>query len=642
MNSQVNPRLLGLAGPWRDSIFALPTTEVPVGRDPGNLLAIPDPSLSRRHCVILPAESGYLIRDLDSRNGTYVNGVPVKEGPLQHGDQISIGDSVFILLTKEEGNGRAGAGVEFEDGPAQATAQVRPQDVLYCQPEQILGQIPASSRVTRNLNALLKISRIVHQIHDLDKLQSQILELMFEVAPAERGAILLDGTGEKFASVFARHRASASTHPVRVSRTIARKVVLEGVAVLGTDVLRNDGMNNVESLLASNVRSLLCVPLIVFQKVTGCIYLDTTNASARFDEDHLQLVTAVAGICAVALENARRVYTLEQENLRLATEIHLEHNMVGESARLKQTCAVIARVAPTDSTVLIEGESGTGKELAARAIHRSSPRRNRPFVTINCAAIPEELLESELFGHERGSFTNAVAQKKGRFETADSGTVFLDEIGEMSPKLQVKLLRMLQEREFERVGGNASIKVDVRIIAATNKILAASVKAGEFRRDLYYRLNVVSVVMPPLRERRSDIPLLAGHFVEKYSQKFAIRPKRISPDAMTCLVNYDWPGNVRELENAIERALVLGCSDAVRAEDLPEAVVARDAEAGVTGTQYHMALKNLKKQLILKSLEETKGNFTDAAKLLGLHVNYLHRLISNLGLREQIANQASG
>jgi Nif-specific regulatory protein len=205
----------------------------------------------------------------------------------------------------------------------------------------------------------------------------------------------------------------------------------------------------------------------------------------------------------------------------------------------------------------------------------------------------------------------------------------------MSGKLQVKLLRVLQEREFERVGGTRTIKVDVRVIAATNKDLAASVKCGEFRRDLYYRLNVVSVVMPPLRERRADIPLLAGHFVEKYSQKFAIRSKRILPDAMACLMNYNWPGNVRELENAIERALVLGSSDLVRIEDLPESVMAKDASE-VTETKYHLAVKDLKKQLILKSLEEAKGNYTDAARLLGLHVNYLHRLIKNLELREQI------
>jgi transcriptional regulator with GAF, ATPase, and Fis domain len=631
----VNPRLLGLSGPLRDSIFALPEGEVPVGRDPGNLLAIPDPSLSRRHCVIVPAENSYLIRDLDSRNGTYVNGIAVKEGSLQHGDQISLGDSVFVLLTRDD-NQEAAAGVEFEDSPAQATAQVRPQDVLYLQPDRILREFPSTSRLARNLNALVKISRIVHQIRDLEKLQSQILDLIFEVAPAERGAILLDGQGEKFASAFAKHRVSACTHPIRVSRTIARKALEEGVAILGTDVLRSDGLGNVESLVVSNVRSLLCVPLAVFHKVTGCIYLDTTNTSARFDDDHLQLVAAIAGICAVALENARHLHWLEQENLRLATEVHLEHNMVGESSQIKETCRLLSRVAPTDSTVLIEGESGTGKELAARAIHRNSPRSHRSFVAINCAAIPVDLLESELFGHERGSFTGAVAQKKGRLEVADGGTVFLDEIGEMAPALQVKLLRVLQEREFERVGGTRSIAVDVRIIAATNTDLKAAVKAGAFRNDLYYRLNVVSLVMPPLRERRDDIPLLVGHFVEKYSAKCAIRPKRISPDAMACLVNYDWPGNVRELENAIERALVLGPSDLIRTEDLPEAVLEKDLPTGVATARYHLALKDLKKQLILKAVEEARGNYTDAARLLGIHVNYLHRLIRNLNLRDKL------
>ncbi|HSS96344.1 MAG TPA: sigma 54-interacting transcriptional regulator, partial [Terriglobales bacterium] len=241
------------------------------------------------------------------------------------------------------------------------------------------------------------------------------------------------------------------------------------------------------------------------------------------------------------------------------------------------------------------------------------------------------------FGYMKGSFTGANTNRKGLFEAAHKGTIFLDEIGEMSAKLQVKLLRVLQEREFERVGGTGTIKVDVRIIAATNKDLAASVKSGEFRNDLYYRLNVVSVVMPPLRERRTDIPLLAGHFVEKYSQKCAIKPKRISSEAMSCLMNYSWPGNVRELENAIERALVLGPSDVVHVEDLPEAVVIRDMPAGVKETQYHLALTDLKKKLILKALQDTSGNYTEAARLLGLHVNYLHRLISNLGLRDQIS-----
>jgi Nif-specific regulatory protein len=393
---------------------------------------------------------------------------------------------------------------------------------------------------------------------------------------------------------------------------------------------------NVESLVDCQVHSLLCVPLTIFQKVTGCIYLDTCNAASRFDEDHLQLVAAIAGISAVALENARRMQWLEQENLRLSAEINLEHNLIGESPRMKEVYQFLARVAPTDSNVLLQGESGTGKELAARAIHRNSPRSAKSFIAINCAAIPEGLLESELFGHERGAFTGAVAQKKGRLEIANGGVVFLDEIGELAPALQVKLLRVLQEREFERVGGMRPIAVDIRLIAATNQDLSEAVKAGRFRKDLFYRLNVLSLVMPPLRERREDITMLANYFVSKCIKKCHMRSKKLAAETLECLVNYDWPGNVRELENAIERALVLSAADVIQPEDLPESILEKGLGPSTEGASYHNQVKALKKQLILNALEETKRNYTAAAQLLGVHVNYLHRLIRNLDLKEAL------
>ena len=617
--------------------------EIQVGRDSSNGLAISDPSLSRRHCILSRNGTEYKIRDLDSRNGTFVNGTAVKESPLRHGDQISIGDSVFIFLLREDAEEPAGNGVEFEEGLTHATAQLRPQDVLYLQPDRVLKESPSSSRVEQNLNALLKISRVVHAIRDLEQLQAQILDLIFEMAPAERGAILLDGTGVgQFGSVFARHRLPATAQPVRISRTITRQVIEQGLAVLGADVAGSGGLNGVDSIVSASVRSLLCVPLTLFQKVTGCIYLDTSNPSARFDNGHLQLVAAIAGISAVALENARRLQWLEQENLRLTTEINLEHNMVGESPSMKSVYQLLSRVAPKDSTVLIEGESGTGKELAARAIHRNSPRSGKPFVAINCAAIPEGLLESELFGHERGAFTDAVAQKKGRLEVASGGVVFLDEIGELAPALQVKLLRVLQEREFERVGGTRPITVDIRLIAATNRNLETAVKEGKFRLDLYYRLNVVSLVMPPLREHREDISTLAEYFVLKYSKKCKVKPKKLSPDAMTCLVNYDWPGNVRELENAVERALVLCESEAVQPEDLPESILEKDPPPAIAAAKYHSAVKELKKQLIRNALEQTQGNFTEASRILGVHANYLHRLVRNLDLRETVKPESDG
>jgi Nif-specific regulatory protein len=636
----VNPRLVAVSGPLKDSIFALPAAhELSLGRDASNGLPISDPSVSRRHCLILRDADRFRIQDLESRNGTLVNGQPIKEHWLRHLDEVSIGDSVFLFVTEEDavrpGSSRV---VEFEDEkPTHTTAQIRPQDVLYLQPEKILSELPATSRLARNLNALLKISRVVHSIRDLDELQAEILGLIFEVAPAERGAILLDGTnGQEFTSVFGRNRDVGNDRPVRVSRTIAHRVLENGVAILGSDVPGSSGLGKVESLVASQVRSLICVPLTIFQRAIGCIYLDTVSIANRFQEDHLQLVTAIAGISAVALENARRLQWLEQENQRLMNEITLDRNLVGESARMKDVFQFLGRVAPTDATVLIGGESGTGKELAARAVHRNSPRANKPFLALNCAAIPDTLLESELFGYEKGAFTGATAQKKGRFELADGGVIFLDEIGDLAPALQVKLLRVLQEREVERIGGNRPIKVDIRLIAATNRDLDECVRNGQFRQDLYFRLNVVSITMPPLREHKEDIPLLVTFFVQKHFKRCGAKPKPLSREALACLMNYDWPGNVRELENIVERALVLGNSDDILPEDLPEALLERDPAPGTDEAKYHGAVKELKKRLIQNALQEAHGNYTDAARLLGVHPNYLHRLIRNLDLKEQV------
>jgi transcriptional regulator with GAF, ATPase, and Fis domain len=408
------------------------------------------------------------------------------------------------------------------------------------------------------------------------------------------------------------------------------------------DVPGSGQLRDVESLAVSEVRSLLCVPLTVFQRMIGCIYLDTTNGSNRLHEDHLQLVAAIAGISAVALDNARRLQWLEQENLRLLAEVRQEQSLVGEGERMKEVHRFLAKAAPADSTVLIEGESGTGKELAARALHRLSGRSNKPFVAINCAAIPEALLESDLFGHERGSFTGAVAQKKGRLEVADGGVVFLDEIGDLAPALQVKLLRVLQEREFERVGGTHPIKVNIRLIAATNRDLDEAVRLGQFRQDLYYRLAVVKLTMPALREHKEDVPMLARHFVQKFAERNRAKAKPLSREAMAALMHYEWPGNVRELENAMERALVMGAPDIVLLEDLPESLLEQEPTPEMNEGKYQANLKALKKQLILDAVVQARGNYVEAAGILGMHPNYLHRLIRNLGLKDALNEALRG
>jgi len=632
------PRLLVTAGPLRDSTIPLPEGESTLGRDPTNAVAVVDPSVSRKHCLLRQGEDGrFQVKDLDSRNGTLVNGLAVKEQWLHHGDEIATGDSVFLFLLEDDDRVRASR-VEFDDcHPAAETKVIHPKEVIYLQPDRLLKELPATSPLARNLSALLKISRVVHAIRDLEELQAQLLDLIFEVVPASRGAIMLaDGGAQEFSSLYARTRQAGQSQLVRVSRTIACQVMSEDVAILGMDVPAIDKLRDVESLAVSEVRSLLCVPLSVFQRVIGCIYLDNTNAGGRFNEDHLQLVAAIAGISAVALENARRQQWLEQENQRLMAEIKQEQSLIGEAPRMREIYQFLAKVAPADSTVLIEGESGTGKELAARALHRNGGRGNKPFVAINCAAIPETLLESDLFGHERGSFTGATAQKKGRLEVADGGVVFLDEIGELAPALQVKLLRVLQEREFERVGGTHTIKVDIRLIAATNRDLNEAVRLGVFRQDLYYRLAVVKLTMPALRDHKEDIPMLTRHFVQKYAKRCKVKPKPVSREAMAALVNYDWPGNIRELENAIERALVMGSPEMVQLEDLPESLLEQAPAEDMTEGKYQASVKAVKKQLIIDAVEQTNGNYVEAAVILGMHPNNLHRLIRNLGLKDAI------
>ncbi len=365
------------------------------------------------------------------------------------------------------------------------------------------------------------------------------------------------------------------------------------------------------------------------------IYLSSAASSTSFGEDHAYFVSSVSRIAAVTLENLSKLDSLRDENQRLRAVVKADSTLIGESKPMHRVRDFIARVAKGDSTVLIRGESGTGKELVARAIHADSLRPDRPFVAINCAAIPETLLESELFGHEKGAFTGAVATKKGKLEAAADGTLFLDEIGEMAPFLQAKLLRVLQQREFERLGGNRLLPFNARVLAATNKNLEQAIKAGEFRQDLYYRLNVVSVALPPLREHREDIPLLALYFAGKHAVSCRRSFKGISAEARSLLMQYSWPGNVRELENAVEHAVVMGLTEEILPEDLPNALL-EEQSSGLDAARYHSTLTQTKKQLVLTALNEANGSPVDAARILGIHPKYLHRLIRNLNLKFEV------
>jgi Nif-specific regulatory protein len=631
----MGPRLLGVAGPFQDTAVTLSEKEVSIGRDSSNDFWVSDRGLSRRHCLLVNHTGQFILRDLGSKNGTLVNGVPVTEQVLRDGDQITIGDSVFVFQLKPTEVHLEKSPVEFsETGTIEYQALLRAEDSVY-QRSASAKDSGQSSRVTRDLDSLLKIASGIGGIRDQESLQWQLLGLIFDVVPAERGAVVLFNPAGEFNAAVGWDRIRGPAHPVRLSRTVIQRVRTDRVGVVVSDVSEDPAFAQSPSLRALRVHSVVCVPLIASGKVIGAIYLDSSNPKSFFDETHLEMMTAIAGIASLAFENVRHLEGLQQENQELRAQVGLEHNMLGSSPRMREVFEFIRRAAPTDSTVLIEGESGTGKELVARAIHRNSSRAERPFVAINCAAIAETLLESELFGHEKGAFTGAAAQKKGKIEIADGGTLFLDEVTELATGLQAKLLRVLQEREFERVGGTRPLKLDIRLIAATNRNLSEAVKSGAFRNDLYYRLNVITLAMPPLRDRPEDIPLLAEHFIAKAARKCKARMKPLSSETQECLVSYDWPGNVRELENAMERALVLGSSDSILPDDLPEAVL-ESASPPMSAPNYHGTVREHKKELILEALRKANGNYIAAANALQMHPNSLLRLIRNLDLKAAV------
>ncbi len=627
--AHTEPRLVAVTGVMSGEVFPLTGSEVTFGRDAGNTICFSDPALSRRHCAFRPDDRGWTVHDLESSNGTFVNGVQVTTHPLAEGDRVSIGGSVLLFVSAAT---PPPPNVDLVDSDIIAqTTRLSIDDTAYL---KRAPAAPGASRVEHGLRALLTISTVINSLRSEDELHAQLLALLRELVPVDGAAIILPrGDGE----LQVVEGGGATQHPVQVSRHIVRRVLSERAGILSRDAAVSRSLA-VDALVLAQVRSLLCVPMAVRQTSFGVIYLVSPERAA-FDDEHLQLVTAVARIAAIAIENVRHVAALERETDRLHADLAVGHNIVGESAPMQRVYERLARVARADTTVLITGETGTGKELAARAIHLNSSRARRPFVAINCAALTETLLESELFGHERGAFTGAVAQKKGRIELADGGTLFLDEVGELAPTLQGKLLRVLQERELERVGGTRPIKVDIRLISATNRTLADEVRGGRFREDLYFRLNVVTLEMPPLRERRSDIAPLARHFLNRFAPKAGRRLTALSQATLAYLTAYEWPGNVRELENAIERAAVLGSTEEILPEDLPEAIVEASVarvEAADEGS-FHAAVMETKKAAIVQAFRAAGNSYTEAARLLGVHPNYLHRLVRNLGLRSTLS-----
>jgi transcriptional regulator with GAF, ATPase, and Fis domain len=629
----MNPRLVCVTGPLKGSIFLLEKEEVTLGRLDTNQIVVPDQAVSRQHCNLRREDGGFKVIDLQSRNGCFVNSVPVKDHQLQEGDRLEVGETKFLFQTGVQKHTSSGTVELRDDRPVTGqTVLLRPEDAIYLKPERLAAK-DSPARQTRDLRALLRVSQAINSGGSLDTLAGRLLPLMMELVPADRGAILLDvGSDGEFQHTASWDRRTGTNIAVPVSRTLVSQALKDGQGIWHKDTSRDASLPDAKSLVASLCSDVLAVPIAGSQGPFGAIYLALLNPGGHFERADLELTTAIAGLSGAAFETALTVTRLELENQRLQGEIEASYKMVGRSPVMQEVYRLITRVARQGSTVLITGKSGTGKELVARALHANSPRAAKPFQAVNCAALVKDLFESELFGHEKGAFTGAVAQKKGKIELAEGGSLFLDEVGEMAPPLQAKLLRVLQEREFERLGGTRVLKADVRVIVATNRNLEEEIRRGNFREDLFFRLNVVRIHVPTLSERREDILPLANHFLSKHCPQAKRRVMTISPEAQKYLKAYDWPGNVRELENAMERAAAMGIEDVVRPEDLPDTVVDAEPAAG-SGTLFHEAIRRAKKEVITKALERSGGNVAKAAAALGLHVNYLHRLISTLGLR---------
>ena len=643
----MNPRFVAVSGPFEGQSFALTNDGFTVGRHKDNQLVLSRLEVSRFHCR---AEQilgeGWLLTDLDSLHGTFVNRRPIRHCQLKHGDLIGVGDTHLLFLSQDpnpSGTDSAEDSSSLWDSKSltDQTLTQKPSRTLNLNEIELESDFPERARLIRDLHVLLGISTAFQETLEVETLACKLLDFAFQLVPAETGAVFMREPGlkhpERVAERLGTDLASGcgtrtSTSTVKVSKTVVERVVNEVVGVCHTSLEEDSELMNASSVMEARVQSLLCVPLVGHGEALGVVYLSSRSLRALFDKRHLELTTAIAGIASLAFENANHLRWLRRENRRLR-EDHLEHDMIGESTTMRKFFDVVARVAPSDSTVLIRGESGTGKELAAQAIHRSSRRSDGPLVAVNCATFSETLLESELFGHERGAFTGAVSRKIGKLEAAHTGTLFLDEVGEIPQSIQAKLLRALQEREIERVGGTRPIPVDVRILAATHRDLEAAIAEGDFREDLYYRLNVITCSLPPLRERRDDIPLLASHFAAGIGRRQRRQVIGISPEARRCLLAYDWPGNVRELANVIERAVVLGEGDVILPEDLPDEILTGGEESP---SDFHAALVAHKRYLVLDAYKRAGGDYSAAADLLGVHVNSLHRMSRTLGLKTQL------
>ncbi|MDZ4700191.1 MAG: sigma-54-dependent Fis family transcriptional regulator [Rhodothermales bacterium] len=486
-----------------------------------------------------------------------------------------------------------------------------------------MSEAPESPRTS--FQALTEIALVINSIQEPAALLEKVLEIAMDTLLAERGFVLLEDASDR-RGFTVKAQQNVSTRQIDdlidVSTSVVHRVLQSGEPIVMAEAQEDERFAGAESIVLHHIQSIACVPLRIKNRQIGAVYLDSIKKRGRFTPGSIPFLTAFANQAAIAIEHARLHQSLRNENSQLRQEIAQINgfdSIIGQSPRMQEVFRLISRVLDTDASVLIEGESGTGKELVARAIHYNGARKGKPFVALFCGSLPDSLLESELFGHKKGSFTGATGDKIGLFEAASGGTVLLDEVGDLSTRMQTSLLRVLQEGEIKRVGENEVRKVDVRVISATNKPLRDLIKSKEFREDLFYRLNTISITTPALRHRRSDIPLLAHFFLERFAVNQRSYITGFTPEALQALQAFPWPGNVRELENTIRRAVVMAPQALISVEDLqlPEAESLDASEPGIT-------LKESERRLVTRTLKEYDDNISETARVLGVSRSWLH------------------
>lgn len=617
-----------------------PGAELRIGRDVSADFVIDEDHVSGTHLILELLETGVLARDMKSTNGSVVvrGGKQIVLDPardfkidLRHGDVLHIGDPARPIH------------MSYQDAAVEESSTK--QEILAV--ASLTGVREFEVRLRKDpdkISVLYEITKELTGERDPGVVGRCACEGVFKLLKVATHMVIMlqESAGGEFIHFIGLDREGSPVGHGAASRSIIEEVRENAAGVLVADT--GSEPSPAASLLRLGIRTIIAVPLWVGDRVTGVLQADNRGGGGVFTESDLELLTVLAGQVSLAIENARLIshlqaaeVRLEEENQFLKQEDERSSEIIGTSQGIKQIFSLIEKVQNTRVPVCIEGETGTGKELVARALHYRSNRKKKLFVTQNCAAIPESILESELFGHVRGSFTGADRDKKGLFEIADGGSVFLDEIGETTPGMQAKLLRVLQEGEVRPVGSSRTKKVDVRIVSATNRNLEEEVEAGRFREDLYYRLKVFPIVIPPLRDRREDIPLLARHFLERYCQEANRNVPTFGPEALALMMAYRWPGNIRELQNEIQRVVIAGTG-----EDfvLPVHLSERLRKPGDLLEQVNPKRGGLKEMLdevekwiILDTLRDHNNNKTQTAEALKISREGLHKKLTRFGLK---------